>query len=99
MTSVPQRKLARYAVFTSAGSLAGCWQKKYADRHKAFVKKGEAADYQFLWVTDFPMFEYNEETRNWDAAHHPFTSPHEEDMARAGDRSRERYVHWPTTWC
>ncbi len=29
----------------------------------------------FLWVTDFPMFEWNEDERRWDAAHHPFTQP------------------------
>ena len=31
--------------------------------------------YNFLWITEFPFFEYNEETGNWDAMHHPFTSP------------------------
>ena len=36
--------------------------------------------YKFCWVTDFPMYEWNEETKTWDAAHHPFTSPHEEDI-------------------
>lgn len=29
----------------------------------------------FLWVTDFPLFEYNEQTKAWQAVHHPFTSP------------------------
>ena len=35
--------------------------------------------YKFLWVTDFPMFEYSEEENRWVAAHHPFTAPKEED--------------------
>ena len=35
-----------------------------------------------IWVTDFPMFEHDEETQKWLPAHHPFTSPHEEDMGR-----------------
>ena len=30
-----------------------------------------------LWVVDFPMFEYNEETKGWGARHHPFTAPKE----------------------
>ncbi len=34
--------------------------------------------YNFLWITEFPFFEYNEETGNWDAMHHPFTSPIDE---------------------
>jgi aspartyl-tRNA synthetase len=54
--------------------------KKYADKHKLFEKKGTAEDYKFLWVTDFPMYEFNEEKKTWDAAHHPFTSPHEDDI-------------------
>jgi aspartyl-tRNA synthetase len=36
--------------------------------------------FNFLWVTDFPQFEYNEEEKRWEAMHHPFTSPREEDM-------------------
>lgn len=31
--------------------------------------------YNFLWITEFPFFEYNEETGQWDAMHHPFTAP------------------------
>lgn len=54
--------------------------KKYADKHKLFEQTGTAADFKFLWVTDFPMYEWNEEHKRWDAAHHPFTSPHEEDI-------------------
>ena len=34
----------------------------------------------FGWVVDFPMFEWNEEEKAWDSAHHPFTSPKEEDL-------------------
>ena len=34
--------------------------------------------YNFLWITEFPFFEYNEDTGNWDAMHHPFTSPLDE---------------------
>ena len=34
----------------------------------------------FLWVVDFPMFEYVEEDKRWKAMHHPFTSPREEDV-------------------
>ncbi len=34
--------------------------------------------FNFLWITEFPFFEYNEENGNWDAMHHPFTSPLDE---------------------
>lgn len=34
--------------------------------------------YNFLWITEFPFFEYNEETDSWDAMHHPFTAPLDE---------------------
>ncbi len=54
--------------------------KKYADKHRLFEQTGTARDFKFLWVTDFPMYEWNEEHKTWDAAHHPFTSPHEEDI-------------------
>ena len=35
--------------------------------------------YNLLWVTDFPLFEHDEETDTYHAMHHPFTSPREED--------------------
>jgi aspartyl-tRNA synthetase len=53
---------------------------KFADKHGRFAKTGTEADFKFAWVTDFPMYEWNEETKTWDAAHHPFTSPHEDDI-------------------
>ena len=36
--------------------------------------------FNFLWVTDFPMFEYHEEDGRYYAMHHPFTSPRDEDL-------------------
>lgn len=37
-------------------------------------------DYHFLWITEFPMFEWDEEEGRWSAEHHPFTSPMDEDI-------------------
>lgn len=41
------------------------------------LKKDE---YKFLWITDFPLFEYSEEEDRYVAMHHPFTMPLEEDL-------------------
>jgi aspartyl-tRNA synthetase len=72
---------AELAIYASAGILRVALAQKYADRHGIFKKSGDPAkDYRFLWVTNFPMFEYDEGEKRWMAAHHPFTSPHEEDM-------------------
>ena len=35
--------------------------------------------FNFLWVVDWPLFEYNEEEGRYEAAHHPFTSPKDGD--------------------
>jgi aspartyl-tRNA synthetase len=45
----------------------------------------EEKEYHFLWVTRFPMFEYDETEKRLQALHHPFTSPLEEDYARLKD--------------
>jgi len=69
------------AIYTSAGLLRLALAQKYADRHGIFKKTGDPAkDFRFLWVTNFPMFEWDENEKSWMAAHHPFTSPHDEDM-------------------
>ncbi|MEW6557397.1 MAG: aspartate--tRNA ligase [Elusimicrobiota bacterium] len=34
--------------------------------------------YKFVWVVDFPLFEYNEDEKKWESVHHPFTSPKED---------------------
>jgi len=72
---------AEMAIYASAGLLRVALAQKYADRHGIFKKTGDPAkDFRFLWVTNFPMFEYDEGDKRWMAAHHPFTSPHEDDM-------------------
>jgi aspartyl-tRNA synthetase len=44
----------------------------------SLVKSG----WEFLWVVDFPMFEWNKDEQRWESLHHPFTSPAEDDIAK-----------------
>jgi aspartyl-tRNA synthetase len=74
---LPEVRQHDFAVCTAAGALRLALAQKYAEKHGAFKNK---KDFQFLWVTDFPMFEWDEQEKRWAAAHHPFTSPHEQDM-------------------
>jgi aspartyl-tRNA synthetase len=67
---------AELAIYASAGLLRLALAQKYAARHQCFQR----GDFRFLWVTNFPMFEWDEGEKQWMAAHHPFTSPHEADM-------------------
>ena len=83
-------------VYAAAGNFRTELAKKYADRHLGFQvtervvaeadpKSGKAIDggsaFQPIWIVDFPMFEYDVAAAKWMPAHHPFTSPHEADMA------------------
>jgi aspartyl-tRNA synthetase len=97
-TKIPGRLSEReIAVYSAAGTLRVELAKKYADRHKAFAVTEDvlasperntpslangASAFRPIWVTDFPMFEHDAEKGKWMPAHHPFTSPHEEDMDR-----------------
>jgi len=83
-------------VYSAAGNFRTELAKKYADKHKAFnvteeivqtadPRSGKAVDgtaaFNPIWIVDFPMFEYDLASAKWMPAHHPFTSPHEADMA------------------
>ena len=63
-------------VLLACGQLRVHAGHKYADKHKLL----DWQDFRFLWVVDFPMFEWDEEDNRWNAAHHPFTSVHDEDI-------------------
>ncbi|MFL2028345.1 aspartate--tRNA ligase [Loigolactobacillus zhaoyuanensis] len=50
---------------------------------KFFAKEMDMIDeskFSFIWVVDWPLFEYDEGIQRWTAAHHPFTMPNEEDL-------------------
>lgn len=55
-------------------STLGALRLKLAKRLDIIPKN----EFKFLWITDFPFFEYNEETEHWDAMHHPFTMPNDD---------------------
>ncbi len=76
-------------IYKRVGALRLQLAQKFADKHKLFEKTGTEADFKFLWVTDFPMYEWDEEKKVWNAAHHPFTSPHEEDI-KAGRLTNDK---------
>ncbi|MBM3746399.1 MAG: aspartate--tRNA ligase [Acidobacteria bacterium] len=74
-------------VLAACGQLRLAVAQAYADRHGLL----KPTDFQFLWVVDFPMFEWDEEEQRWMAAHHPFTSPHDDDLELlTGDPARCR---------
>jgi aspartyl-tRNA synthetase len=70
-------------LFFAAGSEADVckwlgWLRETVARRKNLIPAGK---WDFLWVVEFPMFEFHPEDRRWYAVHHPFTSPRDEDLA------------------
>jgi aspartyl-tRNA synthetase len=63
-------------VLLAAGQLRLFIAQKYNDRHQLL----NPDVFKFLWVVDFPMFEWDEQDHRWNAAHHPFTSVHDHDL-------------------
>ena len=82
-------------VYSAAGNFRTELSKKYAEKHGAFhvteravleadprgVPVDSSAAFRPIWITDFPMFEYDLASGKWMPAHHPFTAPFEADMA------------------
>ncbi len=72
----PQGHRPEETFYQACGQLRLFAGQKYNDRHKLL----DPANFKLLWVVDFPMFEWDEEEKRWNAAHHPFTSVHDEDL-------------------
>ncbi len=85
------------AIYSAAGNFRVELARRYSDRHGVSAitdlvvdsverHQGESvagdAAFRPIWVTDFPMFEFDKDSQRWMPSHHPFTSPHEEDMER-----------------
>jgi aspartyl-tRNA synthetase len=55
------------------------------------LKLIDEKDFKFLWVIDFPMFEYDAENKRWAARHHPFTMCKDEQLQIMLDRDEKQY--------
>jgi aspartyl-tRNA synthetase len=74
----PAGHLPENTVYQACGQLRLFAAQKYNERHKLLDPKR----FEFLWVLDFPMFEWNPDEKRWEAAHHPFTSVHDQDLEK-----------------
>ncbi len=72
----PRKWRPEQAVYEACGALRVYAAQKYNDRHKLL----DPARFELLWVVDFPMFEWDVDEERWVAAHHPFTSVHDDDL-------------------
>ena len=62
-------------VFEQMGTL-----RNHMASEAGLIPEGNDGPWEFLWVTEFPLFEYDEEDGRFYAMHHPFTSPEPEDI-------------------
>lgn len=53
---------------------------KQYNSDKPDLRKDTNSEFAFVWITDFPLFKYNEEEKRWESEHHPFTAPSDEDL-------------------
>jgi aspartyl-tRNA synthetase len=72
----PEGQRPEETFYQACGQLRLFAGQKYNERHKLL----DPNVFKPLWVVDFPMFEWDEEEKRWNAAHHPFTSVHDEDI-------------------
>ena len=79
------------AVFFGAGTTRATQELMGAVRVAMAQRQGliEEGLWNFVWVTDWPMFEWNDDDKRWDAMHHPFTAPAEEWADRLEDAPGE----------
>ncbi|OGG87087.1 hypothetical protein A3B87_03725 [Candidatus Kuenenbacteria bacterium RIFCSPHIGHO2_02_FULL_39_13] len=62
--------------------------KYNSDKPDLRQNKEDKNELAFVWVIDFPMFEYKEGDKRWAAAHHPFTAIRDEDLDKLGDETK-----------
>jgi len=74
----PEGERPEMTVLKACGQLRLQAGQRYAAKHGLLDNR----DLRFLWVLEFPMFEWDEEEHRWAAAHHPFTSVLDEDLEK-----------------
>ena len=61
--------------------------RKEIARRRGLINDSE---YRFVWVTDFPLFEYSETEKSYTSSHHPFTMPDTDDLEKYAESSPEK---------
>ena len=68
-------------------------EKYGSDKPDIRKDKNDSDELAFLFVVDFPMFEWKKEENRWDAVHHPFTRPKEEDIEKIKKNPQKILAH------